>query len=123
MEINDVEALEIELRKNTEILENTFERFNLKVISIAYSGSKYGDHISLYVELATINGDKIIVPKNRESDYIKIKVNYYENGNLLCSDKEDIHKNGICGYDTIEIGTSYFNIVSRATSARLYVTI
>ncbi len=122
MDIKECESLETELKKNTEILENTFERLNLKVLSIAYSGNIEDTGLNLWVELVALNGSEIVLPNNCCGCYVDIKVNFYENKKLLCSDSESIFIDDFNGYDTIHIYMQYANILSRATSARIYAT-
>lgn len=116
-------ARETELKEHTEILEYTFERLNLKVMSIAYSGDRTDSELDLWVELTAINGGKIKTPRNVYAGIVHIKVNFYENGCLLCSSEKSFDKSSFCGYDTIHIDISYDDILSRATSARLFAII
>lgn len=118
MDIQECEVLEIELKKNTEILENAFEKLNLKVLGVAYSGSTHSGTITAYVELVAINGNKLKLP--RDSFGAEIKINFYENGNLICCENCCLDKDNFNGYDTLEINCTYNNLITRATNARLY---
>lgn len=117
------EILANELKKNTEILENLFEQYNLRVISIAFSGRSNDTQLDLWVEVSAIKGTKIKLPKDDAADVISIKVNYYENGNLLCSDYVDIDAENFGGYDTVHLCTYYTNLLNRATSARIFAVL
>ena len=123
MDIRECEALEIELKKNTEILENTFERFNLKVLSVAYSGNRQDEGLNIWVELTTIEGSKIKIPRSTYTDGVAVKLNFYENDNLLCSTSVTVYKGEFCGYDTVSARLSYSNILTRATSVRLFAAV
>ena len=123
MDIKECEVLEIELKKNTEILENTFERFNLKVLSVAYSGNTRDEGLRIWIELTTIDGAKIKVPRNSYASRADIKFNFYENNSLLCSTSVSVDKDEFCGYDTVEIRLDYSNILSRASSVRVFATL
>ena len=123
MDIKECEVLEIELKKNTEILENTFERLNLKALSVAYSGNTRDEGLRIWIELTTIDGARIKVPRNSCSAGAEIKLNFYENDNLLCSISETVYKDLFCGYDTVEIHLTFPNILSRTTSVRLFATV
>ncbi len=118
MDIQECEELEIELKKNTEILKNTFEIFNLKVLNIAYSYIAHSETITAYIELAAINGNKLMF--TQDSFGTEIKINFYEKGNLLCCEKSYLIGKNFNGYDTIELNCTYNNLITRATSARLY---
>lgn len=107
-----------ELKKNIQIMTNTFESNNLQVLNI---GCKpYSDNDSdfdLYVELAAISGSDLKYS-------CKAKINLYDEDNeLYMTKEEDIYKDDFSGYDTITI-SCYDNrkTLKIATKGRLYLT-
>lgn len=121
MNTSEIEILENELKKNTEILENSFEQFNLKVLSVAYSGSKYDGDISFWIEIAAINGTKIMRMKGYSC--LEIKLNFYENDKLICSAKIQKYKDCFTGYDTLNGSAGVINLIQRATRVRIFATL
>ena len=86
------------LRRNIQIMENTFANNNLQVLNIGCKpcDDEDGD-VFVYVELSTIKGTRI--PGN-----IKLKVNLYDiEGNLYLSSDTWIIAEEFCEYDTYSI--------------------
>lgn len=123
MNKQESEAIETEFSKNTEILENTFSRFNLKVLSVAYSVTRHSGYITAYIELVSINGNKLKLPRDSYTDEVDIKINCYNNGRLLCSDKVGLEKSSFNGYDTLEKTIVVDNLIERVTNIRIFATL
>ncbi len=118
------ETLENELRKNTEILESTFEQYNLKILSVAYSTSlPKGDELTTWLEMISIDGDKIKLPKSILAHSLKIIINFYQNDRLLCSTSTTVFPEQFNGYDTEELHISFCGLITRATKARIFATL
>lgn len=120
MELSEVESKEKLLVEQTEFLESTFEIFNLKPLSVAYSGGRNGT-ITVYLEFISIDGNKKIPIKRDDSD-IYFKINLYENGKLLCSGYRSYDARNFTGYDTLQFRVDFCNTITRATSARIFVS-
>lgn len=107
-----------ELKKNTDVMEVTFKRFNLKVLQ--YSYRPYSDDdadCELIIELTTIDGDTLF-------DSASIKINLYdEEGDIFFTNDYYIDSEEFVGYDTFKI-TLYNNsrTLILAKSARIYMS-
>lgn len=123
MNKQESETIEIELGKNTEVLENTFSHFNLKVLSVAYSVTRHDGYITAYIELVSVNGNKLKLPRDSYADEINVKMNFYNNGRLLCSDSIGLEKSSFNGYDTLEKPIYVDNLIERVTNIRIFATL
>ena len=107
-----------ELKKNTDIMEVTFKKFNLQVLQISYHPYSDDDaDCELIIELTTIDGDSILGDP-------RIKINLYdENGDIFFNTEEYIDGDEFAGYDTIKIAL-YNNsrTLLEAKSARVYAS-
>ena len=121
MELKDIEILEQELAKNTEILDYTFDSLNLKPLSVAYSGNTNNGSLTTFVEFVSQDSGKKIFLK-RDENCIYFKINLYEDNKLLCSYSQYYAAKNFNGYDTIKIRVDFCNAITRATSARLFVS-
>lgn len=122
LDINTIEILEQELAKNTEVLEITASKFNIKILNIAYNANCRDGTIDVYIEFTTPDGKAI--RKAKDSIGLEFKINYYKESKLLYSnlcyyDNDKI--NNFAGYDTIRISSNYTNLIEQATSARIFV--
>lgn len=123
MELAEIEDKENHLIGQTEFLESTFEIFNLKPLSIAYSGDLRNGSITIYLEFVSIDNSKGIPIKKGDYDSdIYFKVNLYEGTQLLCSGCRSYNAKKFNGYDTIQFKIEFYNAISRATSARIFVS-
>ena len=108
----------VELNKNIQIMESTFEANNLQVLGTACKpyADDDGDLI-LYIEVASISGSKI---KNS----VQIKVNLYNKDNSLYMSKSTwVSEDKFSGYDTFEIQCyDSSHTLDIAVKGRLYVT-
>lgn len=116
------EDLAKELKKNTEIMTQTFERFNLQILSwsikpVPSFGDKDAD-VDVFVELATISEEKI------KKDCI-IKINGYDEDGDICALAEGkINKDAFWGYDTIKMRLEdNEQLLKICKRARLYATV
>lgn len=121
MDIQEREALEIELKNNTEVITHTFEQYNINVLSVAYHWDSERQMMKIWVELAAISGYEIKYP----GDFcikpsLNLKINFYNDRQLICSEEETIWE--FLGYDTIEFRVYYENLLNKATMARLFAT-
>lgn len=107
-----------ELKKNTDIMEMTFKRFNLRVLQYSYHPCSDKDaDCELIIELVTIDGDSIL-------DDASIKVNLYdENGEIFLTESEYIDSDDFAGYDTFKIDLyNNSNTLIMAKTARVYMS-
>lgn len=124
MDATQIETLENELRKNTEILDSTFEQYNLKILSVAYSASlPDGDDVKTWLEMIAIEGNKLQLPKSVMISCLEVKINFYKNDRLLCSAATAIFPDKFNGYDTKEIHISQCGLISQATKVRIFATL
>lgn len=86
-----------ELKRNTEVIESTFEKFNLKLLDYAYLPSDGWNCCWYIIELSTIQGNSI-----KEDVYIKLNF-YNKGGGLIYSEEESIKKKDIDGYNTFKM--------------------
>lgn len=104
-----------ELKKNTEILEMTFEKAGLQVIQTSWK--EYGDNgwLEFYIE---VTGD----PEKMQQDrYVHIKVNLYdEEGDILTMDDGLIVVERFSGYETLNISFYEDGLLSKASKARVF---
>ncbi len=106
----------LELKKNTEIIENTFNKYNLKVLQYSYTdgGIKYDDCI-FYIEISSLEDTTL-------TEDVKIKLNLYdENGEIVSSKDELILAEKFEGYDTINIKINFCRALSRSKTARVFL--
>ncbi len=102
-----------ELRKNTEVLDITFERAGLQVIKQSWQVIEDGG-LSCYVE---ITGD----PDKIQDNYVTIKANVYdENGEILKMDYALIEIRTFTGYETKAIEIYDEGILFRSCKARIF---
>ena len=112
------ENLEKELAKNTEVLENLFTSFNLKLEDIMYSSIPRGC-VYAYIEFSTLDGSSMI---RSEVSLIQFKINFYKNKKLLYSNAASYLVSSFNGYEIIKIPTDLVNLIEYATSARIFIT-
>lgn len=104
-----------ELRKNTEVLDATFERAGIQVIQQSWqvTGGIEGG-LSCYVE---VTGDLDKIPDK----YVTIKANLYdENGEIVKMHFSTIGKETFTGYETKEIMFYDEGILFRSCKARIF---
>ena len=107
-----------ELKKNTDIMEMTFKKFNLRVLQ--YSYHPYSDEdadCELIIELVTMEGDSM-------TDDASIKVNLYdEKGEIFLTESYYIDSENFAGYDTFKISLyNNSNTLIMAKTARVYMS-
>jgi hypothetical protein len=109
------EDLAKELKKNIQIMTNTFEGNNLQVLNVSCRPtSSTSAHLDVYVELASIKGSKI-------STNVDIKINLYDSdGELLYCESQALFSCDFRGYDTLKILCYDDNTLNNATKGRLY---
>ena len=105
------------LRKNIQIMTNTFEKNNLHVLNVGCKPYDDDDaDLQVYVELESMDGESI--PSNL---YVKINL-YDDEGNLYMIEDSLITASKFDGYDTIEINCyDSSHVLEIAKSGRLYV--
>lgn len=113
-------ALANKLKKNIDVLENTFESNNLQILNFSIRADKEGQNgsVHFYLEISTIEGTRIARSLN-------IKLNLYdENDDIFFVQTQKLDSDCFNGYDTIEFYTfGYDRALDYATKGRLYVTV
>lgn len=107
-----------ELKKNTDIMEMTFKKFNLRVLQYSYQPYSNEDaDCRFIIELVTMQGDSM-------TDDASIKVNLYdEKGEIFFTNSYYIESDDFAGYDTFEINLyNNSNTLIRAKTARVYMS-
>ena len=107
-----------ELKKNTDIMDVTFRKFNLQVLQYTYHPYSDDDaDCELIIELTTIDGDSM-------TGDASIKINLYdENGDIFFNTESYIDSDEFAGYDTFKI--SLYNnsrTLLEAKTARVYMS-
>lgn len=105
-----------ELKRNTKLMEHTFEKFNLQVLQFTYRPCSDNDaDCKLIIELETIDEEMM-------EDDASIKVNLYdENGEIILTQECFIDSEEFDAYDTFEL--SLYNnsrTLIEAKSARIF---
>ena len=113
------EDLAKKLKKNIEVMENTFSSNNLQImnLNVRPCGNDDAD-CDILVELSTIDGGNI-------NNSVNIKINLYDESNDLYAVEEFyIDECEFTGYDTIKI--SCYNdeeTLKKVVKGRIYVTL
>lgn len=113
------ENLAKELKKNIEVMTNTFEANNLQLLHLTVKPYSEEDaDCSILVEVATISGTDI--PRNG----LNIKINLYDdNDELYLTEAYYINDESFSGYDTYEINCyDDSKTLKKAVKGRLYIT-
>ena len=102
----DIKAIINSLNKNVDVLESTFEKYNLQVINYGFCGIDISNGwMQLLVEIASIDGSVL-------SDDINIKVNLYDEQNtIIYSQDIYVDQNDFSGYDTADLIEVWSQIV------------
>lgn len=118
----EYEELNVELTKNTSIFNESFEKLNLKVLSVAYKIDYC--NLKCWVEISAINGTEISLPANSTAKNVEIKINFYQNNRLIYSGGSSFNANNFIGYDTIEIEIDYCDDwIEKISSTKIYATL
>lgn len=108
----------IELKKNIEVLDNTFSKFGLKILNVGgldYAEFLGGNGIKFFVEIMS---DEDI----DSDDYLQLKINVYdENDDLISMGSTGIDMSEFSGYDTVDLVVFADDIFERAVKARVYL--
>ena len=112
----DKELLQKQLNKSTEILEVTFDKFNLQVLGYGFCGMNEQGWMQLLVELTSTPGEKL-------RDDVTIKANFYnEDNEIIFSSDDYIYKDDFTGYDTIKIYLNEDNLAFNMVKCRIFAT-
>ena len=106
-----------ELKKNTDVMEMTFKKFNLQVLQFTYRPYDEEDaDCYLVIEVATISGNKI-----SRGGHIKVNL-YDENGEIIDTASAYIDEDEFGGYDTFRILIcDEGRMLIEAKTARIYM--
>ncbi len=117
------EDLAKELKKNTQIIQTTFNKFNLQVMQVGYRPyAEDGDDdpdadCDFMVEISSLDNGPM-----KSNAYIKINL-YDENGDLIDHDNKFINADEFTGYDTFKIMMANDSkTLIRAKSAKVYMS-
>lgn len=112
------EDLAKQLKKNIEIMENTFTVNNLQILNLNVRPAGVEDaDFDILIELATINGNSI--PSS-----VDIKINLYnEDGDLYSLEETWIDEDTFSGYDTVKIMCGNCDMtLKKVVKGRIYAT-
>ena len=115
---NRLKLLAKELKKNTDIMEMTFAKYNLQVLQYAYH--PYGEDdadCELIIEVMSADG-------NAMAEDAGIKINLYDDaGEIFFTAGQFVDADEFAGYDTFKI-CLYNNssTLLEAKSARIYMS-
>lgn len=104
-----------ELRKNIDILDGTFEKYGLEVLSVGISGVDEDGNFMVIVEVLKKDQEKL-------KDIEVIKANCYDEEGIICTGLANVFADNFSGYDTFEI--HFFdedNLIYRANKIRVFM--
>ncbi len=105
-----------DLKQNTAVMQDTFNRFNLQVIQFTYQVIEEDQGCDVIIEVSSSNGTAM--PENA---YIKINM-YDGEGNIILTEEELIWANKFTGYNTYKLWIDANDLpVFDARSARIYL--
>lgn len=108
----------IELKKNIDIIQTTFEKFGLEVLNVGleFQDMFGGKGIKFYIE--------ILGNENLESsEAYNVKVNVYDkDGGLIAMGSNPFRTDVFSGFDTIVVTVFNETIWQEAVKARVYLT-
>ena len=117
------EELAKELKKNTQIIQTTFSKFNLQVLQVGYRPyAEEGDDepdadCDFMIEISSLDNAPM-----KCNAYIKINL-YDENGDLIDHDNKLVIADEFSGFDTFKIMmTNDSKTLLRAKSAKVYMS-
>lgn len=104
-----------ELKKNTEILEMTFEKAGLQLIQQSWQSDEDTDGwLDFYIE---VTGD----PDKIDDKYVTIKVNLYDaSGDILSMESTSIGVEEFSGYETKHMRFYTDGLLCKACKARVF---
>lgn len=107
-----------ELKRNTDVMEATFRKHNLKILQFSYRSFTDDDADGeMLIEIGTIK-DEVL------TENVRIKVNLYdEDGELYDTSSEKIVAEDFDGYDTLKIlFCNNRRTLIEAKSAKVYLS-
>lgn len=113
----DKEMIQKQLNKSIEILEMTFDKFNLQVIGYGFCGIQENNGwMELLIELALTPGENL-------TEDIAIKANFYdEDSTIIFSYDNTIDADEFSGYDTIHMYLNEDNLAFNMVKCRIFAT-
>lgn len=115
MKERKIDILAQQLRNNIDILDGTFEKCDLEVLSVGISDVNNYGWFSIIVEILKKNSEKL-------EDNIKIKVNAYDEDGIIYSESAYINAEKFLGYDTAIIYCHENNLIYRTNKIRIFLT-
>lgn len=120
------EDLKNELKKNFEVLENTFEKIGLQLVNFGLQNPPSGQRV-LNVEDADFDVLVEVTLKNSEDlkKNVVIRVNLYnQDDELIFTNDGRINKDTFIGYDTIRITCwSANDMLKKAVKGRMFAVL
>lgn len=106
-----------ELRKNTVIIDATFEKIGLQVVKQSWQmHDAYDGGLICYLE---VMGSLDNVPV--DCNQIFFQSNLYDtDGDIIYSESTNVYKNEFVGYDTYRMYFTEKDTIDRAVSARVF---
>lgn len=112
----NLETIKKNLNKNIEIIDNTFELFNLSVIGCNVIKVDNDGWFTLGLEISKINSQESI-----QNGHIKA-ICYDSDSNIIDTDKNYINSEDFMGYDVIKFDFQQDNTAYNTAKIRLFVT-
>lgn len=104
-----------QLRKNIDVLDSTFEKYDLKVLSVGISGVEDDGWFQVVVEILKKNSGKLDAS-------LDIKANCYDEDGIIFSKSTTIFAQDFSGYDTFIVYCQEDNLIYKTNKIRVFLT-
>lgn len=104
-----------QLRNNIDILDVTFENYDLEVLSVGISGVDEEGWFQVVVEIIEKNNEKL-------NESVSIKVNCYDEEGIIFSNSITVYADDFSGYDTFNIYLNEDNLIYKTNKIRVFAT-
>lgn len=115
MRVKKRDVLAQQLRKNIDILDNTFEKYELEVLSVGIANVDEDGWFQVVIEILKKNSEKLDVS-------LDIKVNCYDEDGIISSNSKILFAEDFSGYDTLVIHFQEDNLIYKTNKIRVFVT-
>lgn len=102
------------LRKNIDVLDSTFEKYDLEVLSVGISHVDDYGWFQVVVEILKKNSGKL-------GSSLDIKANCYDEEGIIFSESTTIFNQNFSGYDTFIIYCQEDNLIYKTNKIRVFV--
>lgn len=111
------ETIAKKLNQNVYVVEKTFLKNNLEVISYGFCEIDEDDGwMDMLIEVSSISGDSI-------NDSVYVTANFYNaDNNIIYTDDVRIDKERFLGHDTLRLYLQEYNLAFKTEKCRIYAT-